>query len=146
MGKRKQSGGNCPIDYALAVFGDRWTLLVIRDLLFLGKRHFREIIESPEGMASNILAARLQKLESHGLIVRYRDPENRKQVIYELTQKGLDLAPMLIEVIRWSGAYDPDTAAPRPFLERARRDRHGLIKEIVAAAKSRTGHIVPAPS
>jgi DNA-binding HxlR family transcriptional regulator len=146
MGKQKPSGGNCPIDYALTVFGDRWTLLVVRDLMFRGKRHFREIIESPEGIASNILATRLQKLEAHGLIVRYRDPENRKQVVYELTKKGLDLAPMLIEMIRWSGTHDPDTGAPKAFLDRARRDRDGLVKEIVAAARPKARHAARASS
>jgi DNA-binding HxlR family transcriptional regulator len=134
---KREKGGNCPIDYALAVFGDRWTLLVVRDLLFRGKRHFHEIIVSPEGMASNILAARLKKLEAHGLIVRYPDPENRKRVIYELTKKGLDLAPMLIEMIRWSGTYDPNTGAPKSFLKRARNARDALIKETVAAAQGR---------
>jgi len=76
----------CPIDFALDIFGDRWTLLVIRDLVFGGKRHFHELIESPEGIASNILAARLKKLEASGLISRHPDPENRRQVVYELTQ------------------------------------------------------------
>jgi DNA-binding HxlR family transcriptional regulator len=131
--------GRCPIDYALAIFGDRWTLLVVRDLLFKGKCHFGEIIASEEGIASNILAARLKKLETHGLISREIDPVNRKQVVYRLTDKGLALAPVLIEIVRWSGAHDPDTAAPKAFLRRAAKDREALIKETIAAAKSRAG-------
>src|SRR6266508_3991593 len=84
-GRNGRSG--CPIDYALDIFGDRWTLLVIRDLVFGGKRHFHEVIESPEGIASNILAARLKKLEMKGLISRHPDPENRRQVVYELESR-----------------------------------------------------------
>ncbi len=140
----KRTGGgkrndrlNCPVHFALEIFGDRWTLLVIRDLMFMGKRHFHEFIESPERIASNVLAARLKKLERQGLISRHRDPDNRKQVIYELTEKGLDLLPTLLEVIRWSGKYDPDTAAPRNFLDRAATDRDGLMRDLTAAAKQR---------
>ena len=127
--------GRCPIDYALEIFGDRWTLLVVRDLMFRGKCHFGEFIESPEGIASNILTARLKKLEAHGLVARELDPENRKRVTYRLTDKGLALAPVMIEIVRWSGAHDPDTAAPKAFLRRAAKDREGLIKETIAAAK-----------
>jgi DNA-binding HxlR family transcriptional regulator len=127
--------GRCPIDYALEIFGDRWTLLVVRDLMFRGKCHFGEFIESPEGIASNILTSRLKKLEAHRLVARETDPENRKRVIYRLTDKGLALAPVMIEIVRWSGAHDPDTAAPKAFLRRAAKDREGLIKETIAAAK-----------
>jgi DNA-binding HxlR family transcriptional regulator len=132
-GARACSG--CPIDYALDIFGDRWTLLVVRDLLFAGKRHFREFIESPEGIASNILAARLRKLEERGLISRRADPENRKQVVYELTEKGVDLIPVLVEMIRWSGKHDPNTAAPKAFLDRLESDRAALIREMVEAQR-----------
>lgn len=127
--------GRCPIDYALEIFGDRWTLLVVRDLLFRGKCHYSEMIDSEEGIASNILASRLKKLEAHGLISRETDPVNRRQVIYRLTDKGLALAPVLIEIVRWSGAHDPETAAPKAFLRRAAKDREALIRETIAAAK-----------
>ena len=112
--KRRLSG--CPIDYALDLFGDRWTLLVIRDLLFVGKRHFKELMESPERIASNILTARLKKLEERGLIERRPDPDNRKQVIYTLTDKGRDLIPVLVEMVRWGGRHDPNTLCPRASL------------------------------
>ena len=136
-GSRARSG--CPIDYALDIFGDRWTLLVIRDLVFGGKRHFHEMIESPEGIASNILTARLKKLEAKGLISRRPDPESRRQVVYELTEKGIDLIPILVEIILWGGRYDADTAAPKKMLQRMRKDREGVIREFIAAAKIRRG-------
>ncbi|MBI4273962.1 MAG: helix-turn-helix transcriptional regulator [Rhizobiales bacterium] len=131
----KKKAGGCPIDYGLGIFGDRWTLLVIRDLLFAGKRHFKQLMESPERIASNILTVRLKKLEEKGLISRSPDPDNRKQVVYELTQKGLDLTPMLIELIRWSAAYDPNTAVPKPILDRIAKDRAGFIKDTITGAR-----------
>ena len=131
MSKRAQRAcSGCPIDYALDIFGDRWTLLVIRDLVFGGKRHFREFIESPEGIASNILAARLKKLEARGLIERKADPNNRKQVVYGLTAKGIDVIPVLLEIIRWGGTHDANTAAPKAFVERVKKDRAGLVREM----------------
>lgn len=136
---RRDGRSGCPIDYALDIFGDRWTLLVIRDLVFGGKRHFHEMIESPEGIASNILTARLKKLEAKGLISRHPDPVNRRQVVYELTEKGIDLIPILVEIILWGGKYDADTAAPKKMLQRMRRDREAMIREFAAAAKARRG-------
>ena len=141
-GKTRGSKGGgrpsgCPIDYALDIFGDRWTLLVIRDLVFMGKRHFREFSGSPEGIASNILASRLKKLEERGVISRKPDPKNRKQVVYELTEKGIDLIPVLIEIIRWGGSHDACTAAPKAFLDRMRNDRDRLIQETVDAVRKR---------
>jgi DNA-binding HxlR family transcriptional regulator len=125
---RRLSG--CPIDYALDLFGDRWTLLVIRDLLFVGKRHFKELMESPERIASNILTARLKKLEARGLIERRPDPDNRKQVIYTLTDKGRDLIPVLVEVVRWGGRHDPNTLVPKNVVARFARDNESLLAEL----------------
>jgi len=128
--KRRLSG--CPIDYALDLFGDRWTLLVIRDLLFVGKRHFKELMESPERIASNILTARLKKLEARGLIERSADPDNRKQVIYTLTDKGRDLAPVLVELVRWSGRHDPNSPVPKAVVARFARDNEQLLADLRA--------------
>ena len=129
--EKKLSG--CPIDYGLDVFGDRWTLLVIRDLMLRGMRRFGELMQSPEKIASNVLAARLKKLEERGLISRAIDPDNRKQVIYLPTDKGRDLAPILVELIRWSGKHDPQSPVPKRFLERAGPDNDTLINEMRAA-------------
>jgi DNA-binding HxlR family transcriptional regulator len=134
--------GRCPIDFALDVFGDRWTLLVIRDLIFAGKRHFRELIQSPEGIATNILAARLKKLEASGIISRHPDPENRRQVVYELTEKGLDLLPILIETVLWGAKYDPKTGAPKGTISRMRNNRDEVVNEITAALKQRRAQLV----
>jgi DNA-binding HxlR family transcriptional regulator len=128
---------HCPISYALDVFGDKWSLLIVRDLMFKGKRHYREFAESEEGISTNILADRLAKLEVEGLITRGLDPENARQRVYELTERGVELAPLLIEMILWSAAHDPETAADRAFVRDARRDRARLLRAISAALHAR---------
>lgn len=122
----------CPIDFALELFGDRWTLLVVRDLLVRRKRHFREMMASDEGIATNILTDRLKKLERWGVIERRTDQANRRQIVYSLTQKGLDLAPVLVEIAIWSARYDPHTKINKAWRHRAREDRDALAKETVA--------------
>jgi DNA-binding HxlR family transcriptional regulator len=122
----------CPIDYALEIFGDRWSLLVLRDLLVRKKRHFREMMGSDEGIASNVLAARLKKLEAWGLIARAPDPVNKRQVVYAATAKGRELIPVLVEIAIWSAKHDPHTKVNAAFIRRARRDREALAKETVA--------------
>lgn len=128
---------HCPISFALDVLGDRWTLLVVRDLLFKGKHYFREFVDSEERIATNILTDRLAKLEAHGIVTREQESENRRNVRYELTTKGRDMAAILVEIIRWSGKYDPLTAAPRSFLRRIERDRDELLREIAQGSVRR---------
>jgi DNA-binding HxlR family transcriptional regulator len=134
-GRRRLSG--CPIDYALDIFGDRWTLLVIRDLVLRDTRQFRDLLCSPEKIASNILAARLKKLEVAGLISRHPDPTNRRQVFYALTEKGIDLLPILVEVVLWGAKHYAHCTAPKPLLQRMRKDRAGLLRELTTTLRAR---------
>ena len=129
---RERILSGCPIDYALEIFGDRWSLIVIRDLLVRRKRHFGEMMDSAEKIASNILAARLKKLEAWGLVARRPDPANRRQIVYALTDKGKELAPVLVEIAIWSAKHDPDTKVNAAFIRRARRDRAALAEETAA--------------
>ena len=122
----------CPISYALDFVGDRWTLIVLRDLIFAGKRHFREFQDSDEGIASNILSSRLRLLEAAGMVTRRPDPERASQVIYAPTAKALDLLPIMLELIRWGTRHDPKSAAPRDIVKRIGEDRDGLIADIRA--------------
>jgi DNA-binding HxlR family transcriptional regulator len=131
--RARQSG--CPIAFALDVVGDRWTLLVLRDLVFERKRHFRDFLSAPERIASNILADRLRTLEGEGIVTRRADPENARQAIYELTEKGIELIPVLLELIRWGAKHDPKTAAPRPFTRRLEQDRQRVLDEVTAALR-----------
>lgn len=125
--KRRSS---CPISYSLDFVGDKWTLLVVRDLLFKGKRHYGEFLKSEEAIATNILADRLLKLEVGGIIRKSPDPEHGVKYVYSLTDKGLDLIPAMLELIAWGAKHDPKTAAPKAFIRRLRGDREGLIKEL----------------
>lgn len=113
----------CPIAGALDILGDRWTLLVLRDLLFYDKHRFREFLESPEAISTNILAERLDRLERGGLIERRRYQARPLREEYHLTARGHDLLPVLRELIKWGQRHirgvarkppAPVTIAPRP--------------------------------
>ena len=121
---------HCPIHFALDIFGDAWSLLVVRDLMFKGKSSYRDFLEAEERISTNILADRLALLEEHGVITKDVIHTAAARTSYRLTEKGFDLMPMLLEMIAWSAKYDPKTAAPQDFVRRVRRDRDGLIQEL----------------
>lgn len=125
----------CPVAFALDNFGDKWSLLIIRDLMFRGKETYGEFLESTEEIATNILADRLKRLESEGIIMKSRDPDNGRRIIYRLTDKGLDLVPVLLSMIQWSAKYDPDTATPKEFLQQLENNTQAFIAEIRSKAK-----------
>ncbi len=130
---------DCPISFALDLLGDRWTLLVIRDLVFGRKRHFKDFLASPEGIASNILAARLKLLTGAGLVTRRPDAKSGRELVYELTERGVDLVPVLVELIRWGAKHDAKTAAPAAFVRRVEDDREGLVAELRSSLVGATG-------
>ena len=123
---------HCPISYALDFVGDKWTLLVLRDLIFARKRYFQDFLESREGIASNILASRLKLLEAGGFVTRAPDPQHARRVIYAPTAKALDLLPAMLELIRWSAKYDAKTEAPAHLLKGAARNPGRLAARIRA--------------
>jgi DNA-binding HxlR family transcriptional regulator len=105
---RKNHRSECVINRTVEMFGDQWTLLVIRDIIFVNRRHFRELLtKSMEGIASNILADRLQRLVKHGIIVRSSDATHKQKAIYSLTEKGIALLPLLMEMVAWGHRYLP---------------------------------------
>jgi DNA-binding HxlR family transcriptional regulator len=116
---------HCPISFALDILGDRWTLLILRDLLMKEKRTYGDLLASEEGIATNILADRLKWLEAHGIV-----EEQRRT--YRVTIKGMDLLPMMLEMIAWSAKYDPHTAAPRAFVKRLARNRDEVLAGLIA--------------
>ena len=128
---RKKYRSHCPINFAQETFGDKWSLLIIRDLLFKGKNYYGEFLNSDEKISTNILANRLEKLEEDGLITKAIDKENNAKKIYSLTQKGLDLLPMLLEMIAWSAKYDKDTGTPKEFIRKLTQDKDSLIRELL---------------
>jgi DNA-binding HxlR family transcriptional regulator len=124
---------HCPIHFALHIFGDAWTLLVIRDLMFKDKSSYRDFLDGGEGISTNILADRLERLEDAGIITKDVIHTQDARTRYRLTDKGLDLMPMLLEMIAWSAKHDPKTAAAKDFVRRVRTDRDGLARELRAA-------------
>jgi DNA-binding HxlR family transcriptional regulator len=129
-----QRRSDCPINFALETFGDPWSLLLIRDIVYFGKKTYGEFLASEEGMATNILASRLARLEEQGILMKKPSEQDKRREEYVLTEKGLDLIPVLVEMANWSAEYDPDTAAPAAWIALMKADREkmiGLIRETV---------------
>jgi DNA-binding HxlR family transcriptional regulator len=131
--KRRNRKSDCPVHFALEVFGDAWTLLVIRDLMFKGQKSYTDFLRAEEGIATNVLADRLVRLEEDGVIEKMAGHGRGSASHYRLTPKGVDLLPVMLDIIGWSAKYDPKTAADLKFVRRLRRDRAGLESEIRAA-------------
>ncbi len=98
----------CPINLSLEIFGDAWTLLVLRDMMFSGKRHFRELMQSDERISSNILADRLAWLVENGLLTKSEDPTHKQKAIYSLTEKAITLLPVVVQIGAWGSRWVPD--------------------------------------
>lgn len=123
---------DCPINFALEIFGDRWTFLIVRDLMFKGKHYYGEFLTSEEKIATNILADRLALLETNGIISKSSDPNHKQKIIYRLTLKGIDLIPILVEFIMWSAKYDKDSAVDLNFVKSVEQDKVGLIAQLTS--------------
>ncbi|MEM7104919.1 MAG: helix-turn-helix domain-containing protein [Bacteroidota bacterium] len=128
--KKNIPRSDCPISFALDFVGDKWSLLVIRDLALEGKRFYKEFLKSKEGIATNILSDRLKKLESAGIVTSKVYEKLKTQKEYALTQKGIDLVPVLVEIILWSAKYENDLAVPQDFLDKAAKQKALVIKNI----------------
>ncbi|HEY6619236.1 MAG TPA: helix-turn-helix domain-containing protein [Steroidobacteraceae bacterium] len=116
----------CAISRSLDVLGDRWTLLIVRDLLFAGLRSYGDFLTSGDGIATNILAARLEILETAGIIKSKADPTDGRKLIYRLTPKGTELAPILLELGTWGIKYEGGTR-PKELSQRWEVDPKGLL-------------------
>ena len=124
-----QRRSGCPVSISLEILGDRWSLLIVRDLMVRGYRTFREFQHSGEGIATNILSDRLQRLESAGIIIRELQESDARRINYRLTGKGIDLAPVLLELLLW-GARHEKTGAPCELIEQMGRNKQGLLDEV----------------
>ncbi len=131
--RHRHRRSDCPTHFALEVFGDAWTLLIIRDLMFKGRTTYTDFLRAEEGIATNILSDRLLRLEEDGIIVKSRGGTD-----YRLTPKGVDLLPIMLDIIEWSAKYDPKTAADRDFVRQLKTDRAGLVARLRAQLKGRT--------
>jgi len=124
-----QRRSTCPINASLELLGDRWSLLIVRDLIFAGLRTYKDFLSGEEGIATNILADRLASLEAAELITSERDPEDGRKVVYRLTPKGFDLAPALLELGRWAVKHEPGVRRPEP-LRLWETEREDFLKQL----------------
>ena len=136
MKHKHQKRSDCPINFALEMFGDPWSLLIIRDIVYFGKNTYGEFLASEEGMATNILASRLAHLEHQGLLVKKLSEKDKRKEEYVLTEKGLDLIPVLVEMANWSAEHDPHTAAPAAWIALMKTEREKMIRLIRETVRS----------
>ena len=130
---------SCPITIALDVFGDKWSLLILRDMVFKGKKRYGAFLDSAEKISTNILADRLRKMEKAGLISKEKDPGHGSKFVYGLTPKGQGAIPILLEMIEWSISYEvkPESienvieGAPKDLVMQSRTNRKALIEKLL---------------
>ncbi len=129
MKKNKQKRSPCPVNFALETFGDVWSLLIVRDIINSHKSTYGEFLDSDENISTNILADRLVRLEEVGVLKKTKDKKDKRKDRYTLTQKGIDLYPIILEMMLWGAKYDPQAPVPKEFIARAKKNRGELIKE-----------------
>ena len=122
--------------FALDLFGDRWTLLVIRDMVLKGAATYTEFLKAGEGISTNILADRLRRLEDQGIVTKHDDAEHGAKYRYRLTKKGLGLVAVLVEMIRWSARHQPSTPVSRTLRQRLDREPRKVVDEFVRRARA----------
>jgi DNA-binding HxlR family transcriptional regulator len=135
---KKRSPTICPIVFSLDIFGDKWSLVILRDILLRNKNHFREFLASDEKIASNVLSDRLESLVREGLLTRESDETNKSAAIYKPTKKALELLPMIFELMRWGIVYNPNVDTSGPVMRRFMSDPEGLQKWILEKFRHRT--------
>ena len=126
--KQVKRKSDCPINFGLEIFGDRWTFLIIRDLMFKSKHYYGEFVASEEKIATNLLADRLTMLEKEGIISKFKDANHKQKIVYKLTPKGIDLMPVLVEIILWSAKYDKNSAVDTEFVKIVKKDKADFLK------------------
>ncbi|MEO5680983.1 MAG: helix-turn-helix domain-containing protein [Chitinophagaceae bacterium] len=127
---------DCPVSSSLDIWGDKWSLLIIRDLLNAKACTYGDFLKSPEGIATNILASRLQGLEENKIIIKLSHPDSKAKVLYRLTAKGIDLLPIIIEINQWAEKYFPVPEATQALLKKVRKDKPGFIKAMIKELES----------
>lgn len=137
--KQVEPRSDCPINFSLEILGDTWSLLILRDIIYFGKRTFNEFLASDEHIAPNILAARLRQLQGDGLLVKNPHPQDKRKEVYELTEDGLDLIPVLLELATWGAKHVSQKSLPHEWLNAVRSRRAEaipLIRKVVKEGSS----------
>ncbi|WP_298892366.1 helix-turn-helix domain-containing protein [uncultured Psychroserpens sp.] len=129
----------CPISLSLDLFGDKWSLLIIRDLVFKGYHFYNEFLDSGEGIATNVLSDRLKKLEHHGFITSEKYHLQKTKKLYQLTEKGIELIPIIVEMMAWGFKNDDTIFIPEEstaIVDRIRNDKESFINEVTTSVRN----------
>ena len=126
--EKNKKRSDCPISCTLDILGDKWSLLIIRDMMFRQKSTYGEFLKSEEKIATNILAARLQNLEENELIEKLEHPESKAKVLYKLTPKAIDLLPIIVEIHLWADKYFTIPADIKAMINDAKKGKEAFIK------------------
>lgn len=120
---------DCPISCSLDIWGDKWSLLIVRDLMMKNQCTYGDFQKSEEGIATNILASRLKSLAENGIIEKLQHPESKAKVLYQLTEKGIDLVPLMVEMNFWIDKYYSIPPERKEEFKAMKKDKVGFIKE-----------------
>jgi DNA-binding HxlR family transcriptional regulator len=120
---KRRSG--CPLNASVEMLGDRWSLLILRDMMLRGFRTYNQFLQSYEGIATNILADRLKKLIAYEIVTTRKDPSDGRKLIYVLTPKGIDLAPVLTEMVLWAARHEQ--TGNQPLIQLIQKDKKGFL-------------------
>lgn len=134
--KAQKKRSDCPVSYSLEAFGDKWSLLIVRDLMINKKCTYGDFIKSDEKIATNILASRLLSLEENGIIQKLEHPESKAKVLYQLTQKGIDLVPIIVEINLWAEKYTEIPEIRKELVAEMNADKEAFIKKTVKELES----------
>jgi DNA-binding HxlR family transcriptional regulator len=129
----------CPLNASVEMLGDRWSLLIIRDMMLRGCRTYRDLLACHEGIATNILADRLRKLQANGIVATRPDPSDGRRSIYRLTKKGIDLAPVLAEMVLWAAAHEQ--TGNQPLVRQLRQMKQKIISQVRQRWASESGAV-----
>jgi DNA-binding HxlR family transcriptional regulator len=128
---------HCAVNYGVEIFGDKWSLLIVRDIVFAGKKTYGEFLKSEEGIATNVLASRLAFMEEQGILARTPNPDDGRRDFYLLTEKGLDLIPVVLNIVLWSAKHDAKSYLKRGkvFAARLRENPTQVGEELKALVR-----------
>jgi len=133
--KESKKRSDCPVSCSLDVWGDKWSLLIVRDLMIAKQCTYGDFLKSDEKIATNILASRLQTLEESGIIVKLSHPDSKAKVLYKLSQKGIDLVPIMIEINLWAEKYFTLPAERKALLGKVKKDKEAFAKAAMKELK-----------
>jgi DNA-binding HxlR family transcriptional regulator len=134
--KKDKKRSDCTVSCSLDIWGDKWSLLIVRDLMFAKERTYGDFLKSAEGIATNILASRLQTLEEHKIIEKLDHPDSKAKVLYKLTRKGIDLLPIMLEINLWAEKYFTIPDDRKAMLKEVKKDKAGFIKAAIKELES----------